>query len=67
MSAPVEPQTLKLSAQVADLERRVTALDNLCGEMIACLRVNLLRGTLTTDDNDQFRDLLDAWSRRMMV
>lgn len=59
-----DPQTQPLAAQVAKLERRATALDNLCGEMLACLHVNLLRGTLTTQNDEILKMLLEDWSRQ---
>ena len=32
-------------------------------EILACLRINLMRETLTTEDNQQFLKFIDAWSR----
>jgi hypothetical protein len=57
---------LSLALQVADVEKRVGDLSDLCGFMLATLRVNLLRGTLTTDNNAEFERLLDGWHRRWM-
>ena len=37
----------------------------LAGEIIARLRANLLRQTLTTQDDSQFEAMLDAWSERL--
>lgn len=64
MREECDQQTPPLAAQVAKLERRATVLDNLCGEMLACLHVNLQRGTLTTQDDDTLKMLLESWSRQ---
>ncbi|HOI38388.1 MAG TPA: hypothetical protein PLF11_13515 [Bacillota bacterium] len=40
--------------------------NDLAGEIIACLRVNLLRGTLTTQDDAEFERLLDEWSDKAL-
>lgn len=37
----------------------------LCAEMLATLRANLLRGTITTQDDAQFQRLLDSWGERL--
>lgn len=37
----------------------------LCAEMLATLRANLLRGTITTQDDAQFERLLDSWGERL--
>jgi hypothetical protein len=55
---------LSLALQVADVEKRVGDLSDLCGFMLATLRVNLLRGTLTAADNAEFERLLNGWHRR---
>ena len=46
--------------KVADYGRGNT----LAGEIVACLRANLLRGTLTTQDDAEFERLLDEWSEK---
>lgn len=59
-----DPETPPLAAQVGKLERRVAKLDSLCGEIIACLSVNLQRGTLTSEDDEQLNMLIDSWNRQ---
>lgn len=53
-----------LAKQVATLEWKVTKLDSLVGEMLATLYVNLERGRLTTEDDDELKMLLAAWSEQ---
>jgi hypothetical protein len=53
-----------LSQQVARLEKRASDLTDLCGQMLATLRVNLLRGQLTTEDDVELERLLNSWSLR---
>jgi len=53
-----------LSDSVAALERKCEALNRLCGEVLATLRVNVERGMLTCPDpkgQAQFNDLLGSW------
>jgi hypothetical protein len=46
-------------------EQTFEELKALCGEVIATLRVNFDRGSLTTADQTQFLTLLAAWERRI--
>ena len=52
----------------ADSERQkaeIKRLRELCGEMLATLRTNFLRQTLTTQDDKQFEAMLNAWHNRI--
>jgi len=52
--------------EFSDIEKqRADALELLCGEILAALRANLLRGTITTEDDQQFERLLNVWSERL--
>lgn len=55
-----------LSDRVAALERREKELTGLCGQMIATMLVNMQSGRLTTQNDDEFVKMIDAWSERMM-
>jgi hypothetical protein len=50
---------------VHKLEERAKSLEELCGQIIATLRVNRMRETLTSADDKQLDDMIEAWSRRL--
>lgn len=54
-----------VAEQVHHLEERCKALDHLSGEIIACLRVNRLRGTLTSADDNQLDAMIESWSKQL--
>lgn len=43
----------------------VEKYDKLLGEIIATLRVNLNRGSLRTDDDEQFEKMLNRWFEKL--
>lgn len=47
-----------------NLERKAKQLEELCGHMLATLKVNRLRMTITTADDAQFDAMLDSWAQR---
>lgn len=47
-------------ARDLEIEREIAC--RILGEVLATLRTNLLRGTLTTADDAQFHRMLDAWT-----
>jgi hypothetical protein len=49
--------------QTADARER--ALEDLCGSILATLRVNRLRHTLTSANDQQLDDMIESWSRRL--
>ena len=62
---PTESRQPRLSEQVEILEAKCSALESLCGEMISCLRANILRGSITSDNNDVLEDVINSWSDRI--
>lgn len=53
-----------LSGAVAGLERRCKVLDELCGAMLATLKVNRERGSISTADDDHFDLLIKGWTEQ---
>ena len=53
-----------LSGAVAGLERRCKVLDELCGSMLATLKVNRERGSISTADDEHFDMLVKGWTER---
>lgn len=62
LEADVVP--LKLARE---LEASLETATQIRLEIVATLRTNLLRGTLTTEDNAQFERMLDAWADNRSV
>jgi hypothetical protein len=63
---PQEPVTVKdlcgpVAQGVHQLEVRCKNLDDLCGAILACLKVNRLRGTLTSADDKQLDGMIELW------
>ena len=61
-----EPVTVKdlcgpVAQTVHELETRCKKYGDLCGEIIACLKVNRLRGTLTSADDKHFDAIIESW------
>ena len=57
-----------ISSRCPEAERSEARADNLrtlSGEILATLRVNFLRGTLITQDDNQFQKLLDSWTKEL--
>lgn len=54
-----------VTLQVHELEEQRKALEELCGSIIATLRVNRLRETLISADDKQLDELIDSWSRQL--
>lgn len=57
--------TTKLASAVERFEVRCGTLDTLCCEMLATIRVNLARGTITTANDEDFERILSGWSKRI--
>lgn len=58
---------MTISEQIAKLENDLEALKYLSGSILATLKINLLRGTITTNPesgNKELKELLDSWSKR---
>ena len=55
-----------LSDQVRDLERRAADWEKLAREVMATIRVNRLRGTITSADEKHFDQICEGWYRWMM-
>lgn len=53
-----------ITQSIHELETRCNEVEQLCGQMLATLRVNRLRGTLTSADDKQLDEMIDAWSAR---
>ena len=45
--------------------KREEKLEEMCQRILATLRVNLQRGTLTTEDDKEFSWMLDGWGERL--
>ena len=43
---------------------RIESAKYLCCSIIDCLRTNLIRGTLTTEDDAYFKRMLDKWTEQ---
>lgn len=52
-----------MAVNVHRLEQRAKNLEHLCGEMLATLRLNRERGTLTSRDNETLDALIARWGR----
>lgn len=52
--------------ELAEARLQVEKLRLLCGEILACLRVNLVRQTLTTQDDGEFQAMIEKWSDRLI-
>lgn len=63
----MEQYESELVARIKELELRASKYETLCGEILATLKVNLLRETLTTQDDFQFNKLLESWYARMIL
>ena len=50
--------------QPIDGNERIKALDTLCGEILHCLKTNLLRGHLTTENDADFDRMIEGWTKR---
>ena len=46
------------------LRARSQNLDALLGRVLACLRVNMLRQTITTENDGEFERWIDGWQKR---
>lgn len=55
-----------LADRVSKLEKRAADLDDLCGQMIATMLVNMKSGRLTTANDDEFGKMVESWSNRRM-
>lgn len=51
-----------VAQDVHKLEQQCKNLSELCGQMLATLKVNRLRGTLTSADDKQLDAMIEAWS-----
>lgn len=52
-----------MAVNVHRLEQRAKNLEHLAGEIIATLRVNRLRETITSQDDKHLDALIERWSR----
>jgi hypothetical protein len=60
LSEMVGPITL----EVHRIEQQAKALHDLTGQILATLRVNMLRGTLTSADDKQLEQLMESWGKQ---
>lgn len=66
---PVESVALvpdRLEDRVATLRVRADRLDELCGEMIATMLVNMKSGRMTTSNDEEFGKMIEAWREMRM-
>lgn len=55
-----------LAEQVKEVERRAADWEKLAREIMATIRVNRLRGTITSADEKHFDQICEGWYRWMM-
>ena len=58
-----EAKVLKAASAIANKDE-CEELRELIGKILACLRANMLRQTITTTDNTDFEKMLNGWSER---
>ena len=62
-AAPYRPPESEPPVRVQPAGSAALGDKELASEIIQCLRMNMLRGTMTTENDEQFLAFIDAWAQ----
>lgn len=54
-----------LSDKVRKTEERAEGFEKLAGEMLVTIQINRARGSITSEDEEMFDDIVESWERKL--